>query len=83
MFTKTFSIFNSLIVTFLTPILIVTSVASFVINLPLLYEYGFDRYDISEYTGIEKSELMSAASLKLDPCRNSSAMRPQTDHDCL
>ena len=62
MFTKTFSIFNSLIVTFLIPILIVTSVGSFVINLPLLYEYGFERYEISEYTGIDKSELMSAAN---------------------
>ena len=62
MFTKTFSIFNSLIVTILIPILIVTSVASFVINFPLLYEYGFERYEISEYTGIDKSELMSAAN---------------------
>ena len=44
------------------PILIVTSVGSFVINLPLLYEYGFERYEISEYTGIDKSELMSAAN---------------------
>tara|TARA_B100000945_G_scaffold66898_3_gene50279 strand:- start:39420 stop:40109 length:690 start_codon:yes stop_codon:yes gene_type:complete len=62
MFTKTFSIFNSLIVTFLIPVLIVTSVGTFVINLPLLYEYGFERYEISEYTGIDKSELMSAAN---------------------
>tara|TARA_Y100000994_G_C15675813_1_gene435690 strand:- start:801 stop:1490 length:690 start_codon:yes stop_codon:yes gene_type:complete len=56
---KSFSIFQSLIVTILIPILIVTSVASFVINLPLLYSYGFERYEISDYTSIDPSELKS------------------------
>ena len=31
-----------------------------VINFPPLYSYGFDRYDIPEYTGIERQELLSA-----------------------
>ena len=31
-----------------------------VINFPPLYSYGFDRYDIPEYTGIERNELISA-----------------------
>ena len=31
-----------------------------VINFPLLYSYGFDRYDIPRYTGIERGELLSA-----------------------
>ena len=31
-----------------------------VINFPLLYSYGFNRYDIPEYTGIERDELISA-----------------------
>ena len=31
-----------------------------VINFPPLYSYGFDRYDIPEYTGIERDELISA-----------------------
>ena len=32
-----------------------------VINFPPLYSYGFDRYDIPQYTGIERDELLSAA----------------------
>ena len=31
-----------------------------VINFPPLYSYGFDRYDIPQYTGIERDELLSA-----------------------
>ncbi len=31
-----------------------------VINFPPLYSYGFDRYDIPDYTGIEREELISA-----------------------
>ena len=31
-----------------------------VVNFPPLYAYGFDRYDIPEYTGIERDELLSA-----------------------
>ena len=32
-----------------------------VINFPPLYSYGFDRYDIPAYTGIERQELISAS----------------------
>lgn len=60
MLIKSFSIFQSLIVTILIPILIVTSVSAFVINFPLLYSYGFERYEISDYTGIDQAELKSA-----------------------
>ena len=31
-----------------------------VVNFPPLYAYGFDRYDIPRYTGIERDELLSA-----------------------
>ena len=39
------------------PILLVTSSLRFAINAGGLYEYGFDRYDISLRTGIERGEL--------------------------
>ena len=39
------------------PILLVTSGLRFAINAGGLYEYGFDRYDISLRTGIEREEL--------------------------
>ena len=39
------------------PILLVTSSLRFAINAGGLYEYGFDRYDISLRTGISNSEL--------------------------
>ena len=44
----------------LTPLLLITSSVRFVINLPALYSYGFDRYDIAEYTRIERSNLIAA-----------------------
>ena len=39
------------------PILLVTSGLRFAINAGGLYEYGFDRYEISLRTGIEREEL--------------------------
>ena len=39
------------------PILLATSSLRFAINAGGLYEYGFDRYDISLRTGIEREEL--------------------------
>ena len=43
------------------PILLITTNVRGVINAPVLYSYGFDRYDIPARTGIERSELLSAA----------------------
>lgn len=43
------------------PVFLVTSNVRWVINAPLLYSYGFDKYDIPERTGIERGELLSAA----------------------
>ena len=42
------------------PLLLITSSVRFVINLPALYSYGFDRYDIAEYTRIERADLIAA-----------------------
>lgn len=44
------------------PVFLVATNVRLVINAPLLYSYGFDRYDIPAYTGIEPDELLSAAA---------------------
>ena len=46
----------------LVPLLLITSSVRFVINLPVLYSYGFDRYNIAEYTRIERAELIAAGA---------------------
>ena len=46
----------------LVPLLLITSSVRFVINLPLLYSYGFDKYDIAEYTRIERADLIAAGA---------------------
>ena len=46
--------------TALVPLLLITGSVRFVINLPALYSYGFDRYDIAEYTRIERADLIAA-----------------------
>ena len=46
----------------LMPLLLITSSVRFVINLPALYSYGFDRYDIAEYTRIERTDLIAAGA---------------------
>ena len=43
------------------PLFLISSNVRWVINAPLLYSYGFARYDIASLTGIERGELMSAA----------------------
>ena len=48
--------------TALVPLLLITSSVRFVINLPALYSYGFDRYDIAEYTRIERADLIAAGA---------------------
>lgn len=51
-----------IIFTLCVPLFLITTNARIVINAPALYSYGFDRYDIPELTGVERSELISAAS---------------------
>ena len=48
--------------TALVPLLLITGSVRFVINLPALYSYGFDRYDIAEYTRIERADLIAAGA---------------------
>ena len=41
------------------PIFLIATSVRWVINAPILYSYGFDRYGIPDRTGIERSELIS------------------------
>ena len=43
------------------PVFLIASNARWVINAPLLYSYGFDKYNVTTRTGMERSELLSAA----------------------
>ena len=45
----------------LVPVFLVVSSVRWVVNAPVLYDYGFDKYEISLRTRIEKSELLLAA----------------------
>ena len=50
----------ALLFVLLVPVFLVTTNVRWVINFPPLYSYGFSRYDIPNYTGIEMEELLSA-----------------------
>ena len=45
---------------------LVTSTIQLEINSIRLYEYGFDRYKVSEDTGIEKTQLSTVAKVLID-----------------
>ena len=45
----------------LVPLFLVASSVRWVIDTPLIYSYGFTKYDISSYTGIDDTELINAA----------------------
>lgn len=44
------------------PVLLLTASIGWAVNSSWLYEYGFDRYSISQKTGLDQSELEKAAS---------------------
>jgi len=52
------------------PIFLVTSNVRWVIDTPLLYSYGFDKYDTAVQTGIERDELIRAGKLFRDYFNN-------------
>ena len=54
----------------LVPLLLIASGVRLVINLPALYSYGFDRYGIAEYTGIERADLIAAGAAIRDYFNN-------------
>jgi integral membrane protein (TIGR01906 family) len=44
------------------PVFLIASSVRWVINFPGLYSYGFDQYNISEYTGIRRDDLLDAGA---------------------
>ncbi len=54
----------------IVPVFLIALNVRWVINFPPLYSYGFDRYDIARYTGIERDELISAGKQIRDYLNN-------------
>ena len=54
----------------MVPVFLIAFNVRWVINFPPLYSYGFDRYDIARYTGIERAELISAGKQVRDYFNN-------------
>lgn len=52
------------------PVFLVTTNLRVTINLPVFYEYEFDRHSISDRTGIERNELLLAAKQVRDYFNN-------------
>jgi integral membrane protein (TIGR01906 family) len=48
------------------PLLLLTSTVCLLVNSRHIYEYGFDKYEISEITGIDKSQLSQVATRLID-----------------
>ena len=48
------------------PVLLITSTICCEVNGPSLYEYGFDKYEISQDTGIDKIQLRTVAQHLID-----------------
>ena len=44
------------------PVFLVTSNVRWVINAPFVYSYGFDKYEVTETTGIDREELIKAGA---------------------
>ena len=44
------------------PVFLIAGSVRMVINAPALYSYGFDRYDIPAYTGIDRDDLLEVAA---------------------
>ena len=53
--------FAGIVLVMAVPLFLITTNLSIVINSGWLYNFGFERYDIEESTGIEKPELMRVA----------------------
>jgi len=58
------------------PLLLLTSTVRLLVNSTHVYEYGFDKYEISEATGIHESQLSQVAARLIDYF-NSRAETPQ------
>ena len=54
----------------LVPIFLITTSVRWVINFPGLYSYGFDKYNIPDYTGIQRDDLLDAGGQLRDYFNN-------------
>ena len=54
----------------LVPVFLITTSVRLVINFPGLYSYGFEKYNIPEYTGIKRGDLLDAAAQLRDYFNN-------------
>ena len=54
----------------LVPLFLITTSVRWVINFPGLYSYGFDKYSIPDYTGIQRDHLIDAAGQLRDYFNN-------------
>ena len=48
------------------PVMLLTAVLGLAVNSQWLYGYGFDKYDVSQTTGIDDTELEKAAGRLID-----------------
>ena len=52
----------NILLIFIVPVFLITSDVRIAFNSVMLYEYGFDKYDVSLETGLSKDTLMEVAS---------------------
>ena len=60
MLSRAVSILRLVIIAVAIPFLLLSSNISWVVNWPPLYSYGFEKYDVDLYTGIQIKQLVSA-----------------------
>jgi len=63
---KIIKIITSIALIFCISLVLVTSTIQMEINCIRLYEYGFDRYKVSEETGIDRTQLRTVARVLVD-----------------
>lgn len=65
-FLKALTTINSILFIVCIPLFLITTDVRFAVNSPRLYEYGFNRYNVSEGTGLSKEELTQIAHELID-----------------
>ena len=60
MISRLATIVRLIIIVTAVPLILITTNVRCVVNWPVLYSYGFEKYDIDEVTGIESDQLQAA-----------------------
>lgn len=60
MISRLATIVRLIIIVTTVPLILITTNVRCVVNWPVLYSYGFEKYDIDEVTGIESDQLQAA-----------------------